>query len=67
METITQKDILEYADELAQFNYKDNEIAVFYRQGFIDGAKWARHILTEHKELTLTLDNGEIKPAADGK
>jgi len=21
----------------------------------------------EHKELTLTLDNGEIKPAADGK
>lgn len=24
-------------------------------------------LLVEHKELTLTLDNGEIKPAADGK
>jgi len=61
---ITQEDIAHAAKNYAKTFTEEFGIE---EVDFTAGALWAIKQLTQHKELTLTLENGEIKPAADGK
>lgn len=55
---------------LVEMKDEDDDWVDYYNEE--EGLEWSEveeymKQLTQHKELTLTLDNGEIKPATDGK